>query len=189
MHLCGDGDLAFSRFIRLTKIIRAIDDTARREVGSFDDIHQIVEFDMRIIDHRDSAVDNFGEIMGGDVRRETHCDTRCAVDEQVRKSTGQHIGFFQGIVEIQAVGNGIFFKIAEHLLRDGSETRLGITHRSRAIAVDRAEIAVPVNETFAHIERLRESDQSVVNGGVAVGMIFAKAFAYDPGTFFMRLIV
>ncbi|MPM78590.1 hypothetical protein SDC9_125601 [bioreactor metagenome] len=47
---------------------------------------------------------------------------------------------------------------------------------------------MPVHERHAHIVRLRHAHHRVVNGAVAMGVIFAQAVAYDTRALSMRLV-
>ncbi len=55
----------------------------------------------------------------------------------------------------------------------------GVAHRRGRIAVDRAEIALPVDQRHAHREVLRHAHQRVVDRLVAMGMILAHDVAHD----------
>ncbi len=66
------------------------------------------------------------------------------------------------------------------------QARLGVPHRRRRVAVNRAEIALPVDERVAHVEVLRHADERVVDGRVAVGMEVAHHLADDLGALAVR---
>ena len=53
----------------------------------------------------------------------------------------------------------------------------GVAHRRRRIAVDRAEIALAVDQQVAHRERLRHAHDRVVDRGIAVRVILADHVA------------
>ena len=59
------------------------------------------------------------------------------------------------------------------------EPRFGVAVGRRRIAVDRSEVALPVDERVAHVEVLREPDERVVRRRVAVRMVVADDFADD----------
>ena len=59
------------------------------------------------------------------------------------------------------------------------EAALGVAHGRRRIAVDRAEIALPVDQRQAHGEVLRHAHQRVVDRLVAVRVVFAHHVADD----------
>ena len=71
-------------------------------------------------------------------------------------------------------------------MRHLGEAHLGVAHGRRRIAVDRAEIALPVDQRHAHGEFLRHADQRVVDRLVAVRMVLADDVADDAGRLAVR---
>ncbi len=65
----------------------------------------------------------------------------------------------------------------------GERRALGVAHRGGAIAVDRTEIALAVDQRIAQVPFLGHPHQGVVNGLVAMRMIFFQRFADDAGAF------
>ncbi len=59
------------------------------------------------------------------------------------------------------------------------QARLGVAHGSRVVAVDGAEVALPVDQHVAQAEVLRHTHHGVVDGGVAVRMVLAQHLADD----------
>ena len=59
--------------------------------------------------------------------------------------------------------------------------RFGVPHGRRRIAIHRAEISLAVDQRIAHRERLRHSDQRIVNRRIAVRMKLAEHLADDLG--------
>ena len=70
--------------------------------------------------------------------------------------------------------------LVEQQRRVTREPGLGIAHRRRAVAVARAEVALPVDQRVAQRERLRHAHQRIVGRGVAVGMVAPQHVAHDP---------
>ena len=68
------------------------------------------------------------------------------------------------------------------------EPALGVAHRRRRIAVDRAEIALAIDQGHAHGKILRHAHQRVVDRGVAVRMVFAHHVADHAGRFHVFLV-
>ena len=101
---------------------------------------------------------------------------------------GQRFRFFQAVVEVEGKADGILFDVAQKFERERLQPRFGITHRRGGVAVDRAEVAVPVDERHAHIEILRHAHHRVVHGRVAVRVIFTHAVADDARALFVRLV-
>jgi hypothetical protein len=73
--------------------------------------------------------------------------------------------------------DGVLVDIVDQRLRDLGQAGFGVTHRGRRIAVDRAEIALPVDQRHAHGEILRHADHRVVDRLVAVRMVFTDHVA------------
>ena len=61
----------------------------------------------------------------------------------------------------------------------GRQPRLGVPHRGGGVAVDRAEVAVALDQRIAQAERLRHPDQGVVDRLVAVRVVFPHHLADD----------
>jgi enoyl-CoA hydratase/carnithine racemase len=69
--------------------------------------------------------------------------------------------------------------VGQHLGSDARHPALGIAIGSRRVAVDRAEVALPVDQHVAHGEVLRHPHQRLIGRGIAVRMIFTEHFADD----------
>src|SRR6185437_15903838 len=61
------------------------------------------------------------------------------------------------------------------------EARFGVPHRRGRIAIDRAKIALAIDQRITHAERLRHADERIVNRGIAVRVKLAENFADDLG--------
>ncbi len=64
-----------------------------------------------------------------------------------------------------------------------SETRLGITHRSRRIALDGTEVPLSLDEAVAHRPRLSHVYQCRVNRGLTVRVVVTGGITTDLRTF------
>ena len=180
-------DPALARSVGLVELV-GDDDAPRREIGGGDVFRERIEGDARIIDIGDDAVDRLCEVVGRDARRKPHGDARSAVDEQVREAPGEHIGFLQRIVEVQRERDGVLIDIAQKLQGKGLEAGFGIAHCRGGVAVDRAEVAVSVDERHAHVEVLCHADHGVVDRTIAMGVVFTHAIADDTRRLLMRFI-
>ena len=63
--------------------------------------------------------------------------------------------------------------------RELAHPALGVTHGRRRIAVDRAEVALTVDEHVAHREVLGHADERVVDRAVAVRVVLTDDVADD----------
>ena len=104
-----------------------------------------------------------------------------AVDEEVRELGRQDRRLLLGAVVVVLEVDGLLVDVVEHLGGDRGQARLRVAHRRGAVAVDRAEVALAVDERVAHREVLGEPDQGVVQGDVAVRVVLAHHLADDRG--------
>jgi hypothetical protein len=81
------------------------------------------------------------------------------------------------LVVVRAEVDGVLVEIVEQRHRRLGEPGLGVTLRGGRVAVDRAEIALPVDQQGAHREVLRHTHHRVVDRKVAVGMVLADHVA------------
>ena len=104
-----------------------------------------------------------------------------AVDEQVGQLRRQHRRLLLRAVVVVDEVDGVLVDVGEQLAGDRREARLGVAHRRRGVAVDRAEVALPVDQRVAHREVLGQPDQRVVQRDVAVRVVLAHHLADDRG--------
>ena len=92
---------------------------------------------------------------------------------------GKHRRLLEPVVVVRLEVDRILVEIVEQVLRDLGEARLGIALCRRRVAVDRAEIALPVDQRQTHGEVLRHAHESVVDGEIAVRVEVAHRVAHD----------
>ena len=155
----------------------AEDRAAGREIRTGDDLHQLLDRHVRLVHQRQRGVDRLAEIVRRDVGRHADGDAAGAVDEEVGKARRQHRRLLLLLVVVGLEVDGVLVEILEHRHRDLLEPRLGVSHRRGRVAVDRAEIALPVDQRRAHREILRHAHQRVIDREIAVRMIFAHHVA------------
>ena len=161
---------------------------AGREIRPGDDLDEVVDAERGIVDQRDAGVDELAEIVRRDVGRHADGDAAGAVRQQVREARRQHHRLALGIVVVRLEIDGVLVDVLEQRVRDLGEPHLGVAHRRRRIAVDRAEIALAVDQRQAHGEVLRHPHQRVVDRLVAVGMVFTDDVADDARRLAVRLV-
>ena len=69
--------------------------------------------------------------------------------------------------------------VGEHLASDCGESSLGVTHRGGGVAVNRTEVSLSINEWVTHGEVLRQADECVIEGAVAVWVVLAHHLTHD----------
>ncbi len=166
----------------------AEDQRAGREIRAGYDLDEFVDAERGIVDQREAGVDDLAEIVRRDVGRHADGDAAGAVDEQVRELRRQHHRLALGIVVVRLEIDGVLVDVLEQRIGDLGEAHLGVAHRRGRIAVDRAEIALAVDQRQAHGEILRHAHQRVIDRLVAMGMVFADDVADHAGGLAIRLV-
>jgi hypothetical protein len=166
----------------------AVDDARGREIRAGDVLHQAVDVEQRIVDQRDRRVDDFVEVVRRDVRRHADRDARRTVDQQVRHPRRHDGGFEFLLVVVGLEVDGFLVDVRHQLMRQARHARLGVTHGRRGVAVDRTEVALPVDQHVTQRERLRHAHQRVVHRGVAVRVVLADDVADDARRLVVRLV-
>ena len=134
-------------------------------------------------DEIERGVAEFRDIVGRDGGRHAHRDALRAIGQKVRHGGGEHDGLLlvAGVVlaEIDRVLLDAFQQQARHI----GHARFGVAIGGGGIAVDIAEIALPIDHGVAGGEILGEAHQRVVNGLVAMGMERTHDIADDLRAF------
>ena len=161
----------------------AENDAAGRKVRSGHDLDQIINGERWIIDQRRARVDDLAEIVRRDVGGHADRDAAGSVDQQVWKPRRQHHRFVLVTVVVGLKIDGVFVDIVEQRHRRTRQPALGVPHGRRCIAVDRAKIALAVDQRQAHGKILRHAHERVVDRRVAVRVIFTHHVADHAGRF------
>ena len=197
LALLADGleaDLAAHHHRAAPGVIGAVDagaaenDAAGREIGARHDLDQVVDGYRRVVDHRHAGVDHLAQIVRRNVGGHADGDAAGAVDQQIREARRQHHRLALIAVIIGLEVDRILVDVVEQRHRRLGQPALGVAHGRRRIAVDRAEIALPVDQLQAHGEVLRHAHQRVVDRLVAVRVIFAHHVADHARRFHVFLV-
>ena len=154
---------------------------AAREVGALDVLHQPRQVDLGVVDVGDRGADRLAQVVGRDVGRHPDRDPGRAVDEQVREPGREDQRLALPLVVVGAEVDRVGVDVAQQLGGEAVEARLGVAHRRRRVVVDRAEVALPVDQRVAQRELLRHPDQGVVDRRVAVRVVRTHDLTDDEG--------
>ena len=106
----------------------------------------------------------------------TDTDTGGSVDKKLgefgRKHRGFHIGFVKGRNHIHS----IFLDILQHLFGDTLQTALGVTARSRRVAVSSTEVTLRFDQPLTQTEILPQTHQCIVDRRIAVRVVITHNF-------------
>ena len=111
-----------------------------------------------------------------------------AIDQQVGKLRRNDDRLALGIVIVVLEVDRVLVEIGQQFVRRLGQPRLGVAHGCSLVAVDRAEIALPVDQRHAQGEILRHAHQGVVDRRVAMRMVFTDHVTDDAGRFAVRLV-
>ena len=150
--------------------------------------HQVGDRGIAIVDQVERRRAKFGSVVRRDRRRHADRDARRTVGEDVRKGAGKDDRLLVLLVVGRAEIDRILGDAFEKRGRDVGHARFGVAHGRGVIAVDVAEIALPVDQRIAHGKVLREAHQRVVDRLVAMRMELAHHLADDAGAFGETLV-
>ena len=129
---------------------------------------------------------HFPQVVGRDVGGHAHRDAAGAVDQQVGDLGREHRGLLQPVVEVGLEVDGVLVDVLQHRDRDAGEPGLGVAVGGRGVAVDRAEVPLPVDQRIAQREVLHHADERVVDRLVAVRVVLAQHVADDGRRLLVR---
>ena len=121
------------------------------------------------------------QIVRRDRGRHADRDAARAVGEQIGKRRRQHDRLLVLAVIGGAEIDRVLVQPFQQRLRHLGQAAFGVAHGGGVIAVDIAEIALPVDQRIAHGEILRQAHQRVIDRLVAMGMEVAHHIAHDLG--------
>ena len=162
---------------------RLDDNAARRKVGPRNHLDEFFDRRVRMLDEMQQRRAKFIDIVRRNVRRHADRDSRGAVRQQVRERRRKHDRLLDAAVVVRAELDGILVDAFEDQRRRFRHARFGVALGRRVIAVDVAEVALPVDERITHGKILGEPRQRVVDRLVAVRVIVAHHLADDLGAF------
>ena len=151
--------------------------SAGREVGPAEQLHQPRVLDVRVVDQLERGVDHFGDVVAGDARRHADRDPARPVRQEVWEQPGKDRGLFLFVVVGRDEVDGAFVEPLHQLHRRLGQAALGVAFGRGVIAIDVAEVALPLDQRVAQRERLREAHHRIVEREVAVRMVLAHHVA------------
>ena len=163
------------------------DQGAGREIGPGDDLDQLLDRDRGIADIGFARRDYFARIMRGNVGRHADGDAVRAIDQQVRIFGGKNRRLELGLVVVLGEIDSFLVDVTKQAFRRPCQPGFGVAHRRRRIAVNRAEIALPVDKRQAHREILGHADHGLIDRAVAMRVIVTHDITNDPRGFARRL--
>ena len=181
VHLAADHDAASAGPVRLDQPLATLDDAARGEFRPLDDLHQLLELDVRIIDDGRDGVAHLPHVVRGNGAGHAHRDAAGAVDEQVGELPRQHHRLGARFLVVGLKVDGLEVEVLEQRHRGRRHPGLGVSHGRGRVAVDGAEVALLVHQPVADLPVLAHVDEGRVDDRLAVRVVVAGGVAGDLG--------
>ena len=119
------------------------------------------------------------DVMRRDIRCHADRDAGRPVRKQIRECGRKHRRLLLAPVVVGAELDRILVDPIEQVGSDRRQTRFRVAVGCRVIAVDVAEVALPVDQRITHREILRQARQRIVDRLVAVRMVVTHRLADD----------
>ena len=153
------------------------------EIRAGNKLQQIVRRGGRIVYQMKRCLAELSRIMGRDRGCHAHGTPLRAIGQQVREGGRQHNRLLVFLIVGGAKINRVLIEAVEQQRRDIGQSRLGVAIRSGVIAIDIAEIALPLDQRIALGKILREADHGIIDRLIAVGVVFTDDIADNAGAF------
>ena len=167
----------------------AADDPAGREVRPFDELHQLVDRAVWIVHIIRDAVDQLTQIVRRDVGGHADRDTRGTVHQQIGQARRQDHRLLLLLIVVRAEVDRVLVEVGQHLLGQPVHAAFGVTHGGSRVAVDRSKVALAIHQRVAHGKVLRQTNERIINGAVAVGMVFTHRITDHARGLLVGLVV
>ena len=126
-----------------------------------------------------AGIDDFAQVVRRNVRRHADRDAGRAIDQQIGDARRENERLAFAAVVVRTEVDGFLVDVGQQLVADLRHADFGVAHGGGVVAVDRTEVALAVDQHVAQRERLRHANDRLVDGGVAVRMIFTDHVADD----------
>ncbi len=163
------------------------DDAAGREIGSANPLKHLLVARARLFDQQDRGVDDLRGVVRRDAGRHADRNPARPIGEQVGEQAGEQFRLMVLAIIGGAEIDRVLVEPVHQVDRDLGQPRLGIAIGGGVIAVDIAEIALPVDQRVAQRESLGEADHRVIDRLVAMRVVFADHVADDARALLVAL--
>ena len=168
--------------------IQAVNKSGRREVWCRDVLDQLLDAQIWVLQQRQAGIDHLAQVVWWDVGRHTHGDTGRPIDQQVGEAGREHQRLTLGAIVVGPEVHGLLVQVSQQLVRDARHTNFRVTHRRRVVAVDGAKVTLAVHQRVAQRERLRHTNDGVIDRRVPVRVILTDYVAHDTRRLLVGLV-
>ena len=143
--------------------LQTIDVCACGEIRTWDILHQSISIDIRIVDISTATINNLCQIMGRHVGSHTYSNTITTIYQQVRNLGRHHSRFNERVVEVRSHVNSFLIKVVHDMLTHLREAALCVSHGSRRVTIDRAEVTLTIYERVTHVPVLSHTNEGTID--------------------------
>ncbi|MBT9162624.1 MAG: hypothetical protein DDT27_01183 [Dehalococcoidia bacterium] len=93
------------------------------------------------------------------------------------------------VIKVRCKIDGIPIYLGQHLLGNLGQASLSVAHCCWRIVVHAPEITLSVDEPVPHGEVLGHSHHGIINGGIAVRVVFTHDLTYNAGALLVGAVV
>ncbi len=190
-------ETALSGCVHVGDAVDAVDGRTGREIRALNVFHVLFYSDVWPafgtalkdgIDVKVHGTRNLGEVVRRDAGGHTDRNPVASVQQQVGKPCRKHRRFVFRIIKVRLEINRVFVDVLKHVLCNPIEPTFRVSHGCRWVAVDGAKVPLAVNQRIAKGEFLGHSNHGVVDGLVAVRVVFPHHFSNGAGRFAELLV-
>ena len=172
---------AASGAVALVHALQTVNNGACREVRRRHPRNEFVNGRVGLVQQMTARINRLAQIVRRNVGGHTHGNAGRTVHKEVGQTRGQYGGFLFGVVKVGNEVNRVLFQVVEHSIGNASQTAFGVTHGGRRVAVHRTEVALAPDKRIAHGKVLRQTHQRLIDGLIAVRMVFTDDVTHDTG--------
>ena len=133
LPLAAHAHAAVAGLVDLPQLLLAVDDLpAGGEVGTLDELHQVLHFQVPVVDQRHRRLAQLAQVVGRDVGGHADGDAGAAVGQQLRHLGRQHHGLFGRAVVVGAEVDGPLVDLLQQLHGQLGQAGLGVADRPPA---------------------------------------------------------
>ena len=180
LHLGAGLERAAAGGVGVADAVQAHDPAARGQVRAGDEPHEVLERGVRVRDQVPGRGDDLHQVVRGHVGGHADGDAGGAVDQQVGERGRQHVRLGQLVVVVGDEVHDVLVEVVRQRQGRRRQAGLGVPRGCRAV-VERAEVAVAVDQRQPQREVLRHAHHGVVDRGIAVRVQLAHDLAHHAG--------
>ena len=139
--------------------------------------------ELLVFNKRHAGISHFAQVVAWNFGGQSHCNPAGTIEQGKGQTRRKLLGLFGGAVVIGNEVDGSHVNFIHQQAGDAGQTRLGVAHGGRTIAIAAAKVALPINQRIPLRKILGHSHQRVIRGTVAMGVITAQYIAHHARTF------